>query len=442
MSRTRPSAIGRLALVLSLFLAAPAMAATWTVDPAAGPGGDGGPARPFASVAAALDSGQVAGGDTLRLAPGDHGPLMLEKVGFDRPVTLLSDPATPAHFSRIRLKDTRNLVIDGATVWDLDGPRRHPFAVEESGRNNVLRNLDVRSLADATGYRGWDVARWLTDRRGGIRLRGRGAVAENNRITGVSEGISALGDKARISRNVIRGISADGIRALGDDSLAHGNYVADCFKVDDNHDDAFQSWSRGPDGRSGRGTVSGLVIDANTFVEWSGANPDHPLRCALQGIGLFDGMYDGIVISNNVISVSAYHGIAVAGMTNGRIVNNTVMNARGISRQAPWITIGKHRDGTPSTGNVVANNIAPRFMFKPEEKVQDLNTVTANARVIYPHADLNFDPALPPGTFVTLKPDSALKGTAEPTLAPPPAPGGRTGTVPGGTDPGAHQGAS
>ncbi|MGL6211543.1 MAG: choice-of-anchor Q domain-containing protein, partial [Paracoccaceae bacterium] len=96
-------------------------------------------------------------------------------------------------------------------------------------------------------------------------------------------------------------------------------------------------------------------------IEWNG-KPDHPLRCSLQGIGLFDGFYDDLVISNNLVSVTAYHGIAVNGVRGAKIVNNTVVHALGHTKAEPWIAVSPHKNGTPSTDVLVANNVAMRYM--------------------------------------------------------------------------------
>ena len=43
---------------------------------------------------------------------------------------------------------------------------------------------------------------------------------------------------------------------------------------------------------------------------------------------MFDGMYDGVKIRNNVIQASGYHGITITGALNSEVVNNTVLNTK------------------------------------------------------------------------------------------------------------------
>lgn len=409
--------------------------AEYHVDPAAAPHGpaDGSPARPWPSPAAAFASGTIAGGDILHLAPGAYGRVMLSGRVFDRPVTLQAAPGGGVRFSRLGLENTRNIVVDGVGVWpDPDAPGGGPL-VTESGRDNVLRNLDIRGHAAADGYRDWRAADWLAAPRNGVRLAGQRATLENSRLTAIHEGVAVLGDHARVSGNVIRGFGGDALRGVGDFGVFRNNVVADCVKIDDNHDDGFQSWSRGPDGRAGRGVVRGLVVEANTILEWTGS-ADHPLRCALQGIGLFDGMYEDLLIANNLIVVSAFHGIAVRGGQGVRIVHNTLISADGISRERPWIYVSDHKDGTRRTEDVViANNLAPRFAFADGVKARTVRS--GNHVMIYPARDLDTGA----GLAAPLRSDSALRGTADPDHVTATDRTGRPRSPQGGFDPGAFE---
>lgn len=434
---------GMLAGVLGLIFmgmvgaGAPASAESYYVDPTAKAGAaDGSRDHPWPSVVKALKSGTVVGGDVLHLAPGEHGDIRLERLVFEAPVTLLSDPQDPAHFSYLHIKWVRNLVVDGVAIWPTEGSASTTGPlIEENGVNTVLRNLDIRGRADAPAYLDWTKDDWLTRQRGALRSKGRNMRFENNTILGMAMAIGTIGEGAQVIGNTIRGFSGDAIRAIGDQSLVQGNTAMDCVKVNDNHDDGIQSWSRGANGRSGGGVVQGLTLDANTIIEWTGPE-DHPLRCALQGIGLFDGMFEDLTITNNVIAVSAFHGISVYGGKNVLIANNTLINAKGISRKAPWIGVYPHKNKTPSQDVIVANNIAPAYKLTPDFK--ERNQAIANHVVIYPARDMYLSG---PESF-RLKPDSALRGTADPTLAPKTDRTGQTRGRTGGasTNPGAFDG--
>lgn len=421
-------------IALLVLLAGAAWGGDHHVDPAAVLRGsaDGSPDRPWPSPAAAFASGTVAGGDIVHLAPGSYGLVVLSGIAFDRPVTVRPAPGAVVRFSGLRLEDTRNLVIDGIAVWPDPGATEGGSLITETGQDNVLRNLDIRGKAQADSYMDWTAEDWRTAPRNGVRLAGQRSVLEDSRMTALNEGVAVLGDGARVSGNTIRGFSGDAMRGVGDHGVFRDNLVADCVKINDNHDDGFQSWSRGPDGRSGGGVVRGLVVDANTILEWTGP-ADHPLRCPLQGIGLFDGMYEDLLISNNLIVVSAFHGIAVRGGRDVRIVHNTLISADGISHERPWIYVSDHKDGTRTETVVIANNLAPRFLLA--DGVQGRATVSRNHTVIYPHRDLD----IVPGPLARLKPGSPLRGTADPAHAPATDRTGRARSPQGGVDPGAFE---
>ena len=388
-----------------LLVSSGVMAATWYVDPASS-GGDGTSSAPWPGLQSAFNSGKVAAGDVIHLEQGNYGQVSIQGQRFSKPVRLVSDPQYPAHFSALNIQRSGNISIDGVAVWTLPGEEPVRQIVEINSENIVLSRFDIRGSGPDTNYFSWSKQRWL-DASSGIRARGRGIVLRENRVTGTGFGIGTIDAGAKVLGNVIRGFAGDGIRAIGDKTLVQGNYIADTVKVNDNHNDGIQSWSRGPNGRSGAGTVKGLVIDANTIVEWNGPQ-NHPLRFALQGIGLFDGMFEDLVISNNVIIISAWHGIAVYGGINAKIQNNTLISSSGPSREKPWIAVRDHRNGTQSSGGVVANNIAPRYQIGAGPGKRN------NHVLIYPHSEMVFGA----DGSVRLKFGSKLIGLADAANAP------------------------
>jgi len=431
-AQLRRTALG--SVFLTMAFTGAGLAETYHVDPAAAAeGADGSSAHPWPSLQAAFAAGRLAGGDTVDLAAGTYGAVTLAKVGFATPLTLLSAPGHGAHFSKLTLTGTRNLVVDGIRVApEQNVAGKHGQLIEENGTNTVLRNLDVWGQADVSDFYSWSKDDWNGMTYSGVRSRGKNLVLENSTFTATDFAIGTVGDGAKVLHNTIHGFSGDGIRAIGDNTLVEGNLITDCFKVNDNHDDGFQSWSRGPKGKSGGGTVTGLTVTGNTIIEWTGPK-DHPLHGALQGISMFDGMFKDLTVSNNVIDISAFHGIALYGGLDSKIVNNTLINWNGISRKAPWIAVHPHRNHTRSHAVTVANNIGPKF------DVSDLATdpgshIENNQVVIYPARDLQLSG---PDRF-HLKPDSPLRGTADPAYAPAVDHDGKKRS--GRIDPGAFQG--
>ena len=309
---------------------------------------------PFATVAAAFASGKVKGGDRVLLKDGDHGAVLLRNLAFSTQVTIMSQNGRSAHLESVLINDgVRNLRLFNLRVWPSDPTKAPGYLVQSAPATSdiVIEGLVLSSGKDAPKFMDWDAAKWNTRRFSGIRLDGPRSSALRNRIIALYSGISLGGDDSKATGNVINGYNGDGLRGLGSNNVFTANRVFNCVDTDDNHDDGFQSFA------GASGVIRGLVLDRNVIIEWTGA-ANHPLRCRLQGIGLFDGFYDDLTITNNLIAASQYHGISVYGTRRAKIINNTVVHGDGITSVTPYIMVTNHKSGAPSTDVLVANNIA------------------------------------------------------------------------------------
>ena len=98
----------------------------------------------------------------------------------------------------------------------------------------------------------------------------------------------------------------------------------------------------------------------------------------MQGIALFDGLYENWVIENNVIITDMWHGIALYGGRNCRIVNNTVVkNPINAKAYTPWIQVSPDPSGTASSGTTVHNNLTTKLNFSGSGSVQN-NLITTS----------------------------------------------------------------
>ena len=322
----------------------------------------------YNSFGALVQSGKLVGGDRVFLMDGYHGPMNIRDMTFASPVTIAAMPGKTAQVDSIEVFNSSNLVFQDLKVWPTNIASGNIALVRAFGgsSNLVFKNLDVRSASDAGNYLQWSLATWTANKRGGFLVDGANISIIGNRVTGTYQAIFSLGKNALVEKNIVDGFAGDGMRALGDFSTVRGNKVQNCHHIGGNHDDGFQSFSRSASGQSGGGTVYNLTIENNKFYEWNASVPNS-IGCQLQGIGMFDGMYENVVIRNNVISVSAYHGLTVAGGRNVVISNNTVVHPKGLTGSSPWIRIAPHKNGTSPTDVTVANN-------------------TANAVKVYPNA--------------------------------------------------------
>lgn len=362
----------------------------------------GTPEAPFVKLAqavAAVESGQ---GDHILLQDGHYGTTFWRNITPARMIRVAAEHPGGAHFDLLHLQKVENLHLIGLSIWPRQPVAKTRSLVQTSAHsaNLILDQFDLRGRADANDtYMSWSLEDWLTTwRSSGYRLDGRNIELRNSSATAISFGIQALGPEARILNNTVRGFSGDGLRGIGPNGLFEGNLVQDCFAVNSNHDDGFQSWS--PKNNGPNSTLPGLRLIGNVIWEWSG-RADHPLQCRLQGIGLFDGFFRDIEIRNNLVVVDHYHGISLYGGIDGVIANNTVLHPNLQPGNAPWISVMPHKKGQPSRNIRVESNVAMSY----REVVLPLRK---NVKAKVPFR-LYRDPAR--GDF-TPSPDGPLAGTA------------------------------
>ncbi len=386
--------------------AGPALAANHTVAPR-----DRAVEADFESLREALDSGKVKAGDRIVLLHGDHGPVELIGYQFTRPVEILADGEGRTHLDKLEVYNSRNLTFSGFSIWpkQAEGDNRALVFAEGNTSDLVFDRLDIRSIEAAAGYARWSRDDWFRFRKMGVLTFGDDTEIRNSRVLGTSFGIAANGDRSRVTGNIVAGFSGDGMRAGGAENVIMRNRIQDCVRIDENHDDGFQAWSQGPDGASGEGILEGLVLDGNEIFEWIGPQQS-ALVCVLQGIGLYDGMYNRLVIRNNVIVNTSHHGIAVWGMTKGLVVNNTLANRIGPSSDAPWIGIFLHKKGYLSDG-VVANNVTPRIAIEDAIKPR----ITLSANIVTPSGR---ELVAPRAGDLRARPGTAMIDRADPRYAP------------------------
>ncbi|MBE7636405.1 hypothetical protein GUA87_06075 [Sneathiella sp. P13V-1] len=384
----------KVALVVGLFLFSTfANAKDIYVDPSATSGGDGSQAHPFNDLKRVVKSGSIMDG-RLYLAPGNYGNLVISKKVPSQGVEIISIQKHQAVFSSIKILSSKNWKIDGVKVrYDSETPKKVKYLVEVgyNSRNITVQNVLVTS---SENIEAWNKSDWNNKTKSGIGSYAPGVKILDNIVENIDFGILALGQNSVVSGNLINHFSGDGLRGLGDNSLFEKNVVKNCHAVNDNHDDGFQSWSLGDDLKSGGGVIRNVSLRDNLFI--GNETEDNSPKCYMQGIGLYDGMYEGWEISNNIVVVDHWHGIIVAGAKNVRITNNTVFDPTGRKPGPAWIRVEDHKNGKKSTGNLVANNLANSFQFPDGGVLQLQNQIIRNPHLLFVDPD-NHDYRLKPG---------------------------------------------
>jgi hypothetical protein len=366
-------------------------AINYYVDPVNGDkADDGSSAYPWRTLAEVFSENHTfEAGDTIFLLSGHHESVIVSGINAGY-VTILPLEGQVPTLKKLTFSNAKKWKVTGLTISPETAPsysRSTLITINSSASEITVDSCYAYSIEDNTPWSAGDQN-----------------ILSNNHFLNVDHGIlvEAEGQDNLIQNNVIENFSGDGMRGIGNYNTFEYNTVKNCYDVDDNHDDGFQSYSRGPGGTVGTGTVYGIVLRGNTILNYT--DPNQPMRGTLQGIGCFDGMFEDWEVENNVIITDHWHGITLMGAINCMIINNTVVDRNNTSPGPPWISITKHKDGTLGTGNVVRNNLTTSMSNDAGIGTVDFNILVSNYNdffMDYDHFDLRLKegcPAIDAGT--------------------------------------------
>ncbi len=300
----------------------------------------------------------VQGGDIISLLTGNFGNLTISGKNNSSFVTIRAYTGATPVFTRIDIHNSSYWILDGVDIKPrYNGGADGTNAVNLDGSYLTIKNCNINYSDDILG---WTASDWLARTGNGIEMDGTNLNVLDNTITVVDHGIGSGASNSLVSGNLIVNFRGDGIRGLGDDMIYEYNTIKNSYDVDDNHDDGFQSWSYGSGG-VGTGVVKNVVLRGNTIINFE--DPNQPFKGELQGVGLFDGMFENWVVENNLVIVNHWHGISFYGAINCKIINNTVVDNDNTPEPDPWIMVTDHKNGAPSSGVIVRNNIATDLSF-------------------------------------------------------------------------------
>jgi len=391
-----------------VLLSVSVMSAEFYVDPENGdPGGDGSAGNPWRTIQEVVEANliesrewesypyqdglllvaknpgaPIKAGDTIWLRSGYHGEMIIHSYYNDDIITIAAELGQAPRLKRAQIRSSSHWNVRGLHISPEYAPQYEAvtlFDLEHNYSRGPIHDIVVEDcrLQSVASVSAWSVDDWNSLACNGFSVEGENMTVRNNTLKNVSVGISVGARHSLIEGNLVENFAGDGLRGLGDHTVFQYNTVKNCYDVNANHDDGFQSWSLGDDG-VGTGEVVGIVLRGNTIINYE--DPGQPHRGTLQGIGCFDGMFVDWVVENNVIITDHWHVITLLGARDCRIVNNTVIDLNDQSPGPPWVRIGNHKDGTQSTGGVIRNNLTTSISIDDGVEVaEDHNLIIENS---------------------------------------------------------------
>ncbi len=314
----------------------------------------------------------IQAGDTLILLTGLHGDIFLRGYYNTKKISILAKEGHQPVFKTLRMTSCVNWVIDGITIDPElynEYPKNRLVFIESHGWHGPTKHILLSNCLIQSTSKPWTKAGdWLKKASDGIYVIADSLEFRNNILRNVKHGINLKGNYLKAIHNKVINFSGDGARILGSNNLFEGNLIKNCYDVDENHDDGIQSYT------TGSITVDNNIVRNNIILNYE--DPNQPLLGPLQGLGFFDGPYRNWIVENNLIIVDHWHGITFLGGYDCLIRNNTVLDPTPDVKPGPtWIMIADDKDGTPSSGCMVQNNVANKFIV---DGVMDHNQVFLN----------------------------------------------------------------
>lgn len=291
---------------------------------------------------------KAKGGDTIQLAAGDYGTLVIRDTQFASTVTIESaDPAHRARFTNMVLYSPKNLAFSRIEVSYMPKPGEptYLYMVRVNGGANIaFDDIFVHGVIDG------DVT---TDMNGLVAIDVDGMTVSNSRFLEVNAGIKFQRVRnGSIRSNDIGMIGSDAIEIpAADNVVISWNTMHDFRTVGAVHPDGIQCWTTGE-----VTACKNVKIIGNQLI--GTANPNSPYIYP-QGIWFGDelqlGGYANIEITGNLFRCVNWQAIAMyATQARGTVVRfNRIEACPGVT---PWIKI-------TDPGAVVEGNVAPMYLI-------------------------------------------------------------------------------
>jgi hypothetical protein len=344
-------------------------------------------------------AGVIRPGDTVWLLSGDQGEVKLqgyfgkELEGYKNSefITVAAAPGQTPVLRKLEILGGSRWAFRGLTFQSLNDTGQFA-AGATTGKDYWLVALlgpHDNIVIDGDHFQSaGDVSRWTND--DWVRKRASGVVDEggecvaitNNSLRNVGFGMQTQSsNKVLIDNNIINYFSDDGIDYGSSNLLITHNRITNSIEDGDGfHRDAMQGQPGKP--YNAQAVAENIAIKDNVVIRLTDPALAHPGW--LQGIDAFDGVWNNVEVSGNIVIVDAWHGISYYGVHGAHIFNNIVLGdgdrvlpcgsaatcagkAAIVDRTAvPAIVIHSSKINQPSTKVVVENNITTGLRIDPK----------------------------------------------------------------------------
>jgi hypothetical protein len=360
-------------------------------------------------------------GDTILLRNGDHNIVKINLENDDFVYIMPETGQQPAikQLDFGSVATTAYWQMEGLTIEsENNGARIFLITATDKATHINIVNCKIQSAAETED---WTREQWRERTHHGLLTLGGGCLIQGCTIKNVSLGMSIEGGTTDVIGNVVENFTIDGIRMLSSDCLFEKNMVFNNIIVHtnaENHNDGFQSFTCCPVGSD---TIRNVIVRQNYILNTT--DEDRKWYGPMQGLVAFDGYFKNWTIENNIVVTDHWHGITFLGAVNCSIVNNTVIdpydesatsfnNPDGINLGPTWVKIGPHKDGRPSLGNIIRNNLTADLQTQGSGAVVDHN-IKIGPSVRYKDYFLDVD-----ALDLRLKPESVAVDAGSPEMAP------------------------
>lgn len=279
-------------------------------------------------LAAAIKNAR--GGETIQLAAGRYGDVVIDQRNFARPVTIGAAEAAAATIETLQVRGSRNIAFRDIAM----GRARRPGEPDWMTLHRVSDSQAI-SFTGVTVH-GSDDDNPSNDGYGVTVTNSQDVTFAKSVFRDLWKALMLVGStRVEVSGSRFVTLREDGINAAGcEDLVIDGNHFEDFRPLAGGHPDAIQLYSA----QQKRGQAR-IRITNNVILQGKGSG--------VQGIWIADPKtygYRDVTIANNLIhSNDMWNGIGIVGVTGARIIGNTLVSSDR-DEKTLWVRIAQSSD--------------------------------------------------------------------------------------------------